>query len=180
MPAPLRRPPPAGPGRPGPGRPTPAAAAVAPAGRDGRPEHRPIQLDVPANSGEGRRIVYSNSLMRIWAIDENGNLVKTHRVSGKTGVPYPGTYTVYSRSFSTFAEHNPTITWHYMVRFASHPQRRARRLPRDPDPVHRRVVPPDADREELGQALSGGCVRQADRATPSGCGTGPRSAPRSS
>lgn len=121
----------------------------------------PDSLELPADSGEGRRIVYSNSLMRIWAVDENGDVVKTHRVSGKTGEPGAGTYRVWSRSISTYAIHNPSITWKYMVRFA-YTQRGGNigfhEIPTQCTGGGCRLMQTE---EQLGQALSGGCVRQA-------------------
>lgn len=121
----------------------------------------PDQLEVPANSGEGRRIVYSNHFQRIWAFDDNGELVKTHRVSGKEAEPGPGTYTVWSRSFATFAEHNPTIRWNYMVRFAK---------TRNGGNIGFHEIPTQCVNgscwksqtvEQLGHKLSGGCLRQS-------------------
>jgi len=140
--------------------PTLPPAPVLPPGAMGD-QSIPDSLDLPANSGEGRRIVYSNSLMRIWAVDENGEVVKTHRVSGKPGVPYVGTYSVYSRSISTFSAHNPTITWHYMVRFAHTPnggQVGFHEIPTQcvGGSCHRMQT-----EDQLGQGLSGGCVRQS-------------------
>ena len=44
-----------------------------------------------------------------------------------------------------------------MIRFAARQRRRQHRFPRDPEPVR----PSGADDEQLGQPLSGGCVRQA-------------------
>jgi lipoprotein-anchoring transpeptidase ErfK/SrfK len=123
------------------------------------PPPPPPEFQLPANSGSGRRAVYSKSLQRVWAVDENEVVIKTHRVSGRLDPldPRPGTYSVYSRSFSTFAIQNPTITWNYMIRFAhgSHDGN-----------IGFHAIPIQYGRpvqtiEQLGQPLSGGCVRQA-------------------
>ncbi len=123
------------------------------------PPPPPAEFELPANSGSGRRAVYSKSLQRVWAVDENNVVIKTHRVSGRLDPldPRPGVYSVYSRSFSTFAINNPSITWNYMVRFAhgSHDGN-----------IGFHAIPiqygrPVQTLEQLGQPLSGGCVRQA-------------------
>ena len=123
------------------------------------PPPPPAEFELPANSGSGRRAVYSKSLQRVWAVDENNVVIKTHRVSGRLDPldPRPGVYSVYSRSFSTFSINNPTITWNYMVRFAhgSHDGN-----------IGFHAIPiqygrPVQTLEQLGQPLSGGCVRQA-------------------
>jgi lipoprotein-anchoring transpeptidase ErfK/SrfK len=119
----------------------------------------PVAL--PANSGTGRRIVYSNSKMRIWAVDGAGNVVKTHRVSGKRGIPYSGTYRVYSRSLYTQAVQDPSIKWMYMVRFAYTPSGGRvgfHEIPKKCGKTGCYVLQNEA---QLGQALSGGCVRQS-------------------
>ncbi len=126
---------------------------------DPPPPPPPADFELPANSGSGRRAVYSKSLQRVWAVDENNVVIKTHRVSGRLDPldPRPGVYSVYSRSLSTFAIHNPTITWNYMVRFAhgAHDGN-----------IGFHAIPIQYGRpvqtiEQLGQPLSGGCVRQA-------------------
>jgi L,D-transpeptidase catalytic domain len=123
------------------------------------PPPPPPEFQLPPNSGSGRRAVYSKSLQRVWAVDENEVVIKTHRVSGRLDPldPRPGTYSVYSRSFSTFAIHNPSITWNYMIRFAHGSQ---------DGNIGFHAIPYQYGRpvqtiEQLGQPLSGGCVRQA-------------------
>ncbi len=111
---------------------------------------------LPFNSGSGRRIVYSRAQQRIWAVDENGNVVKTHRVSGRMYEPYAGTYYVYSRSMYTYSANNPSIRWRYMVRFAYGPQ--GGRIGFHEIPNRNGV--PLQSAEQLGLPLSGGCVRQ--------------------
>lgn len=50
----------------------------------------------PWNSGFGRRIVYCNSCQRAWHVSDNGDWY-TFLVSGKVGVPSPGSYRVVRR-----------------------------------------------------------------------------------
>ncbi len=114
---------------------------------------------LPANSGSGRRVVYSKSQQTVWAIDDNEVVIKSHRVSGRQDPlhPSPGVYRVWSRSRYTFAINNPSITWEYMVRFATGG---------NGGNIGFHDIPyqygsPVQSIAQLGQALSGGCVRQA-------------------
>jgi lipoprotein-anchoring transpeptidase ErfK/SrfK len=115
----------------------------------------------PENSGTGRRAIYSISQMRVWAVEEDGTVVKTHRVSGKAGMPDPGEYSVWSRSLYTYSAGNPNIRWQYMVRFAWTPRGGNigfHEIPRDCGKPGCPLMQTD---EQLGEALSGGCVRQS-------------------
>jgi hypothetical protein len=117
----------------------------------------PPDTGVPYLSGFGRRVVYSKNQMRVWIVDGNNVTVRTYRVSGRFGQPTPGTYQVFSRSAFTCNIDHPNICMRFMVRFAHGPlgdNIGFHEIPkRDGVPVQ-----PDA---QLGQALSGGCVRQA-------------------
>lgn len=115
----------------------------------------------PANSGTGRRVVYSNSEMRVWAVEEDGTVVKTHRVSGKSGMPSPGEYSVWSRSLYTYSAENPNIRWQYMVRFAWTPRGGNIGFHEIPRNCGIPGCPLMQSDEQLGQSLSGGCVRQS-------------------
>ena len=118
----------------------------------------PWVLKPPTWSGAelGRRIVYSKGQQRVWLMEDNGYITNTHLVSGRYDIPAYGIYHVYSKSLSTFATHNPTITWHYMVRFAVGPQGGGIGLHEIPD----QYGVPVQTYEQLGQPLSGGCLRQ--------------------
>lgn len=114
---------------------------------------------LPDNSGDGRRIVYSKSKQRVWLVEADGSVVKTHRVSGRLtwNQPTPGTYSVFSRSSFTCNIKNPAICWRYMVRFTKGPEG---------DNIGFHEIPkrdgvPVQSESQLGTALSGGCVRQA-------------------
>jgi lipoprotein-anchoring transpeptidase ErfK/SrfK len=121
----------------------------------------PPEEALPESSGTGRRVVYSNSAMRVWAVEEDGSVVKTHRVSGKEGMPSPGEYSVWSRSLYTYSAGNPNIRWQYMVRFAWTPRGGNigfHEIPRDCGQPGCPLMQTD---DQLGEALSGGCVRQS-------------------
>jgi hypothetical protein len=123
------------------------------------PPPPPADWELPANSGTGRRAVYSKSAQRVWAVDENEVVIKTHRVSGRLDPldPAPGVYSVYSRSLHTYAIHNPSITWSYMVRFAR--GNRGGNIGFHEIPFQ--YGQPVQSIDQLGDPLSGGCVRQA-------------------
>lgn len=111
--------------------------------------------------GEGQRIIYSNSGQRVWLVNADETLHDTYLVSGREGVPYPGTYAVYSKSITAWAGHDG-ITMSHMVRFVP-PWVSGNRLaigfhaiPRDGNGV------PLQTEEELGTFQSAGCVRQSD------------------
>ncbi|MEA3502856.1 MAG: cell wall-binding repeat-containing protein [Actinomycetota bacterium] len=111
--------------------------------------------------GSGKRIIYSNSQQRVWLIDWNEQLVDTYLVSGRLGVPYYGTYTVFSKSLKAWGP-SGTVTMTHMVRFVH-----ARTwwnlhnwgfhsIPRYPSGQ------PLQTEDQLGTHRSAGCVRQAD------------------
>lgn len=137
---------------------------------------------LPANSGEGRRAVYSKSLQRVWLVEADGTVVKTHRVSGRLtwNQPTPNNpanpiepeftfygpsdvpafYRVASRSRYTCNIKKPYLCWNFMVRFTKGGD--------DGDnigfhqiPVDTRTNTPVQTLSQLGQPLSGGCIRQA-------------------
>ena len=114
------------------------------------------QPGVPADSGQGRRIVYSNSGQRVWLVEADGTAADTYLVSGKSGVPAPGEYEVFSMSEVAFAGHDD-ITMSHMVRFA-HGENLAIGFHAIPNDGNGR---PLQSEEELGEYRSAGCVRQS-------------------
>jgi len=121
------------------------------------PEPPPPWPLAPANTGEGRRIVYGNSAHRVWLVDQYNLVVDTYLVSGRAGTPAAGTYSVYSKSEQAWAGHDG-ITMRWMVRFA-HGSNLAigfHSIPRDADGR------PLQSESQLGTYRSSGCVRQAD------------------
>jgi L,D-transpeptidase catalytic domain len=111
--------------------------------------------------GSGKRIIYSNSEQRVWLIDEHDVLVDTYPVSGRKGIPYFGTYTVFSKSVNARAPYGG-ITMKHMVRFVrpgtwgNQWSYGFHSIPRYSNGQ------PMQTEDELGTFRSGGCVRQAD------------------
>lgn len=112
---------------------------------------------VPANSGEGRRIVYSNSGHRVWLVEADESIVDSYLVSGRRATPGAGVYQVYSKSPKAWAGHDG-ITMDHMVRFA-HGRTLAigfHSIPRWSNGA------PMQTEAQLGSYRSSGCVRQRD------------------
>ena len=112
-------------------------------------------LEVPADSGEGRRVVFDQTAQRVWLVGERGAVKRTYLVSGSVDDNLqPGTYEVYSRSERAWGIDGGTMK--YMVRFA-HGKNAAigfHDIPyEDGEPMQTRA--------ELGTPMSSGCVRQA-------------------
>jgi hypothetical protein len=109
----------------------------------------------PPNSGEGRRIVYSNSGQRVWLVESDNTYAHTFPVSGRQGVPAPGTYRVFSKSPMSSA-HNGDLRLPFMTRFAVAPSGLA--IGFHGIPLRRNGSPIQSD-SELGEFRSAGCVR---------------------
>jgi lipoprotein-anchoring transpeptidase ErfK/SrfK len=116
---------------------------------------------LPANSGIGRRIVYSKSNQWVWLVTGDDVVEKKHAVSGRRtwNQPLPGEYSVFSRSQYTCNIKNPSLCWRYMVRFTVGPEG---------DNIGFHEIPTDTSTGnavqgewQLGQPLSAGCIRQA-------------------
>lgn len=114
------------------------------------------QHPLPADSGAGRRVVYSVSRQRVWWVDHDGGAVRTAAVSGKARTPEVGTYQVFSRS--EHATGTDGSTMRHFVRFT-----------RDVDgwAIGFHDIPemdgmPVQTEEQLGTPLSHGCIRQSD------------------
>ena len=111
---------------------------------------------LPANSGAGRRIVYSVSQQQVWLVDDRpaGHVARSYAVSGRRNMPRPGTYRVFSKSRHTTSG---SVRMEYMVRFA-HGSRLA--IGFHSIPVNRNGRPIQTE-AELGSFRSSGCVRQS-------------------
>lgn len=111
---------------------------------------------LPANSGAGRRIVYSVSQQRVWLVDDRptGHVARSYAVSGRRNLPRPGTYRVFSKSRHTTSG---AVRMEYMVRFA---QGSRLAIGFHSIPVNRSGKPIQTE-AELGSFRSSGCVRQS-------------------
>ena len=113
---------------------------------------------LPARSGTGRRIVYSERAAHLWVVGDDGTVVRDYPVTGRVGRPKPGTYHVYSKSTVAI---NPgeKLRFEYMVRFAvglTGARIGFHTIPRyyDGHPIQQE--------SQLGRAIgAGGCVRQS-------------------
>jgi lipoprotein-anchoring transpeptidase ErfK/SrfK len=73
---------------------------------------------LPADSGSGRRIVFSEDRQRVWLVNGRGVVTRTYLVSGSVYDNLdPGTYSVYSRSQQAWGI-DDSGTMQYFVRFA--------------------------------------------------------------
>ncbi|HVF12882.1 MAG TPA: L,D-transpeptidase, partial [Actinomycetota bacterium] len=62
------------------------------------PPPPPSNPSLPDGSGDGRRVVYSNSQQRVWLVEDSGQVSASWLVSGRKGTPRAGTYKVFSKS----------------------------------------------------------------------------------
>ncbi len=109
---------------------------------------------LPARSGQGRRVVFSESRQRVWLVDLDGPR-RTYPVSGSIYDNLdPGTYEVYSRSEQAWGiDDSGTMNW--FVRFTQG----------DNAAIGFHDIPVDEGRkvqglDQLGTPLSHGCIRQ--------------------
>ena len=126
----------------------------------GGDEPPPVPPPYP-DIGDGKRIIYSNSQQHVWLIDEDNRLVDDYPVSGRVGIPYTGTYSVFSKSVNAWAPYGG-ITMKHMVRFVrpgTWGNQWAYGFHSIPRYSNGQPMQTEA---ELGTHRSGGCVRQAD------------------
>lgn len=122
----------------------------------------PPRDQLPAGSGEGRRIVYSKSNQWVWLVEADGTIARNTAVSGSRqwNLPIPGTYSVSSKSMHTCSIENPSLCWRYMVRFARGPNATWRdNIGFHEIPINTNSGRPVQGDWQLGEPLSGGCVR---------------------
>jgi hypothetical protein len=112
---------------------------------------------VPADSGWGRRIVFSQSLQRVWLLGQRPDDVqRTYLVSGSvTHNLQPGTYAVYSKARWAVGVEDSGVM-QYFVRFTRGPTGAAIGFHSIPS---KNGVPLQT-RAQLGTAQSHGCIRQ--------------------
>jgi hypothetical protein len=112
---------------------------------------------VPASSGTGRRIVFSQGLQRVWLLDADDVVKRTYLVSGSvTDNLQPGAYSVYSRSRWAVGVDDSGVM-QYFVRFTEGPTGAAIGFHSIPT---RNGVPLQTA-AQLGTPQSHGCIRQA-------------------
>ncbi len=111
---------------------------------------------LPAGSGEGRRVVFSEGQQRVWLVAEDGRVERTYLVSGSlTDNLDPGTFAVYSRSEQAWGiDDSGTMQW--FVRFTQGDTGAAigfHDIPVDDGAPVQSVA-------QLGSPQSHGCIRQ--------------------
>lgn len=147
---------------------TDASSLVAPGvgGRDSSPlpsiapnitETRRFAPRLPRNTGAGRRVVYSNSLQWVWLIDKNERVVRSMPVSGRRGVPSPGSYAVTSQSLWSFSLDFEGVNFRWMTRFALGPEGGNIGFHEIP----RKNGKPMQTEAQLGSFAGSGCVRMS-------------------
>jgi len=113
---------------------------------------------LPEGSGSGRRLVYSRAGQRVWAVGDDGSIIRSWLVSGsKYNNEQPGTHKVYSRSDVTTAW-NGKAYLKLMVRWL---KTEKGAIGFHSIPIHVADGTVYQTEAELGQRLSGGCQRQA-------------------
>jgi hypothetical protein len=132
---------------------TDPSSLVAPGigGRDSSPPR------LPRNTGAGRRVVYSNSLQWVWLIDKNERVVRSMPVSGRRGVPSPGSYAVTSQSLWSFSLDFEGVNFRWMTRFALGPEGGNIGFHEIP----RKNGKPMQTEAQLGSFAGSGCVRMS-------------------
>ncbi|QWC84410.1 L,D-transpeptidase [Nocardioidaceae bacterium] len=121
------------------------------------PSVEPVpEAPLPADSGEGRRAVFSESQQRVWLVGRGGEVRRTYPVSGSIYDNLdPGSYEVFSRSEQAYGIDDSgemrffvrfTVGDNAAIGFHSIPTKDGRRL---------------QTRAELGTPTSHGCIRQA-------------------
>lgn len=124
-----------------------------------KPRQQPAggSLDValPSESGDGRRVVFSESRQRVWLVDDDGTVARTYLVSGSVEDNLdPGTYDVFSRSEDAVGIDGSSMR--LFVRFTRGPSGAAigfHDIPTDDGA-------PVQTTAELGTPRSHGCIRQ--------------------
>ena len=110
---------------------------------------------LPADSGTGRRIVFSETAQRVWLVDADGTVRRTYLVSGSlTDNLDPGSYEVYSKSRWAVGVDDSGVMQYY-VRFAHGPR----------STIGFHTIPTHLGKalqsvKDLGTPQSHGCIRQ--------------------
>jgi hypothetical protein len=123
--------------------------------RTGERRQLTSSTDLPEGSGVGRRVVFSETLQRVWLVDQGDAVARTYPVSGSAYDNLdPGSYAVFSRSERAWGiDDSGTMRW--FVRFAEGPNAAIgfHSIPElNGEPVQTVA--------QLGTPLSHGCIRQ--------------------
>ncbi len=111
---------------------------------------------LPARSGEGKRIVFSEARQRVWLVDARDRVQRTYLVSGSTLDNLdPGTYEVWSRSRWAVGVDDSGVMQHF-VRFTRGPSGAAIGFHTIPT----KLGTPLQSVADLGTPQSHGCIRQ--------------------
>lgn len=111
---------------------------------------------LPADSGQGRRIVFSETEQRVWLVRKNDTVRRTYLVSGSTEDNLdPGRYSVYSKSRWAVGVDDSGVM-EFFVRFA-HGEQAAIGFHTIPTKLGTALQ----SRSQLGTPQSHGCIRQA-------------------
>jgi peptidoglycan hydrolase-like protein with peptidoglycan-binding domain len=114
---------------------------------------------LPENSGSGRRVVYDRAGQRVWAVDDDGTVIRSWLVSGsKYNNELPGVHQVYSRSEVSTAWNGKA----YLPRMIRWLKTDIGHIGFHGIPTHVSDGSPYQTEAELGTRLSGGCQRQAN------------------
>lgn len=129
-------------------------AAVAASTPPADPPVDPTAL--PAGSGSGKRIVFSESAQRVWLVGAGDRVVATYLVSGSVlDNLHPGSYAVYSRSRWAVGV-DDAGTMQYFVRFTQGPEGAAIGF----HTIPRKNGDALQSEAQLGTPQSHGCIRQ--------------------
>jgi len=111
---------------------------------------------LPADTGQGRRIVFSEEAQRVWLVRDDGSVRRTYLVSGSVEDNLdPGRYTVFSKSRWAVGVDDSGVM-EFFVRFA-HGQHAAIGFHTIPTKLGTALQ----SRAQLGTPQSHGCIRQA-------------------
>ncbi len=114
---------------------------------------------LPEDSGSGKRVVYSRDQQRVWAVADDGHVVRSWLVSGsKYSNEQPGTHQVYSRSEVSTAWNGRA----YLPRMIRYQKTHIGAIGFHGIPTHVADGSAYQTEDELGTRLSGGCQRQAN------------------
>ena len=114
---------------------------------------------VPIKSGTGRRIVYANRQQRVWVINADNEVIRTFPVSGMLGQPGNGTFSVFSKSPTSYSPEFAGVTFRFMTRFAI--GRNGGNIGFHEIPV--RNSKPMQTVDELGAFKGSGCLRSSTK-----------------